>query len=109
MPATEERSIETNVPARLDRLPFSGWHRRIIVALGTSWLLDGLQVTLIGGVGAPFLFGELIASGSRWNVSFGYLAGAVLMLAGALAEWKIGVEAVGKSLESVSRPLQSES
>lgn len=65
--------------------------------------------TLIGGVGAPFLFGELIASGSKWNVGFGYLAGAALMLAGALAEWKVGVEAAGKSLESVSKPLQSES
>ena len=50
MTAIEERTIETNVPARLDRLPFSGWHRKIIVALGTSWLLDGLQVTLAGSL-----------------------------------------------------------
>jgi MFS family permease len=63
--------------------------------------------TLIGGVGAPYLFGELIESGSRWNVGFGYLAGAVLMLIAALAEWAIGVEAAGKSLESISQPLQS--
>jgi MFS family permease len=65
--------------------------------------------TLIGGVGAPFLFGELIATGSRWNVGFGYLAGAVLMMIGALAEWSVGVEAAGKSLESISQPLQSQS
>lgn len=65
--------------------------------------------TLIGGVGAPLLFGELIASGSRWNVGFGYMAGAILMLIGALAEWLVGVEAAGKSLESISKPLQSES
>ncbi len=64
--------------------------------------------TLIGGVGAPFLFGEMIASGSRWHVGWGYLIGAALMLTGAVAEWLIGVEAAGRSLESISQPLQSE-
>lgn len=63
--------------------------------------------TLIGGVGAPYLFGRLIATGSRWAVAGGYLVGAALMLAGALAEWKVGVEAEGKSLEAISQPLQS--
>lgn len=64
--------------------------------------------TLIGGVGAPYLFGRLIATGDRWDVSYGYLLGAALMLAGSLTEWKVGVEAAGKSLESISQPLQSE-
>ena len=63
--------------------------------------------TLTGGVGAPLLFGVLIASGSRTRVGVGYLVGAVLMLAGAVFEHFIGVEAAGKSLESVSAPLQS--
>lgn len=63
--------------------------------------------TLIGGVGAPYLFGVLISSGSRWEVSIGYLIGAVLMMGGAIAEYFIGVEAAGKSLESISQPLQS--
>ena len=63
--------------------------------------------TLIGGVGAPYLFGEMIASGSRWNVSYGYLLGAGLMLIAAGAEWAVGVEAAGKSLELISQPLQS--
>ena len=62
----------------------------------------------IGGVGAPILFGVLIASGSRTHVAYGYLLGAGLMLCGALCEKLIGVEAAGKSLEAVSRPLQSE-
>ncbi len=65
--------------------------------------------TLVGGVGAPFLFGELIATGSRWNVSIGFLIGAFLMLVGAACEMVIGVEAAGKSLESISKPLQSRS
>jgi MFS family permease len=63
--------------------------------------------TLFGGVGAPVLFGALIASGSKQEVAFGYLFGAALMLTGALCEKMIGVEAAGKSLESVSKPLQS--
>ena len=64
--------------------------------------------TLIGGVGAPSLFGALIASGTRWYVGFGYLLGAVLMLAGSVTEARVGVEAAGQSLESVSQPLQSQ-
>lgn len=63
--------------------------------------------TLLGGVGAPILFGFLIASGSKPQVSLGYGLGATLMLLGALCERFIGVEAAGKSLESVSKPLQS--
>ena len=63
--------------------------------------------TLIGGVGAPLLFGELIKSGSRPMVAGGYALGAVLMLVAAGFEWKIGVEAAGQSLEAISKPLQS--
>ena len=63
--------------------------------------------TLTGGVAAPILFGVLIASGSRGRVGFGYFIGGLLMLAGAVCEYFIGVEAAGKSLESVSAPLQS--
>jgi hypothetical protein len=62
---------------------------------------------LIGGVGAPLFFGSLIAGGSRVHLAMGYLLGAALMLAGALCEHLLGVEAAGKSLESISRPLQS--
>jgi MFS family permease len=63
--------------------------------------------TLVGGVGAPALFGFLIANGSRVEVAAGYLLGAALMIAGAVCEYFLGVEAAGKSLESVSKPLQS--
>ena len=63
--------------------------------------------TLIGGVGAPVLFGVLIKTGSRPLVAAGYALGAALMLIAAGFEWKIGVEAAGQSLESVSKPLQS--
>jgi MFS family permease len=63
--------------------------------------------TLAGGVGAPILFSTLIQSGSRNAVFWGYIAGAVLMMAGAIAETILGVDAERKSLESISMPLQS--
>ncbi len=50
--ASEEKSgwIETDVPARLDRLPWSGWHTLVVVALGITWLLDGLESNLAGAL-----------------------------------------------------------
>ena len=42
--------IETDVPARLDRLPWSAFHTRVVVALGVTWILDGLEVTIAGAV-----------------------------------------------------------
>jgi MFS family permease len=43
--------IETKVPARLDRLPWAKWHWMVIIGLGTVWILDGLEVTIIGSIG----------------------------------------------------------
>ena len=45
-------AIRSTIPARLDRLPWSGWHWRVVIALGVSWLLDGLEVTLVGSLGS---------------------------------------------------------
>jgi MFS family permease len=42
--------IETDLPGRLDRLPWSRWHWRVVIALGVTWILDGLEVTLVGAV-----------------------------------------------------------
>ena len=63
--------------------------------------------TLIGGVTAPFLFGHLIGSGSQWAVAGGYAGAAGLMIAAAVCEMVLGVEAAGKSLEDVAQPLSS--
>ena len=74
------RFLETDIPTRLDRLPWSRWHWRVVLALGITWLLDGLEVTLVGAVanvlGKPAALGlsEAEVGGS---VS-AYLAGAVL-------------------------------
>ena len=47
-------TIRTRVPARLDRLPWSRWHWVIVAGLGTVWILDGLEVTIVGNI-APRL------------------------------------------------------
>jgi MFS family permease len=44
--------VKTQVPARMDRLPWSNWHWLIVTALGITWILDGLEVTLAGALGA---------------------------------------------------------
>jgi MFS family permease len=44
------QKIETRVPARLDRLPWSWFHWRILIGLGTVWILDGLEVTIVGSI-----------------------------------------------------------
>src|SRR3954447_1483503 len=78
--AAGDRIIETSIPARLDALPWSGFHTRVVLALGITWILDGLEVTLAGA-----LSGALKQSPSLHfsNLDLGiansaYLAGAVL-------------------------------
>src|SRR3954464_1983669 len=54
------RTIETNIPARMDRLPWSRWHWMVVIGLGTVWILDGLAVTIVGAIG-----GRLTEGGRR--------------------------------------------
>jgi MFS family permease len=72
--------LETSIPARLDRLPWSAWHWRVVIALGVSWLLDGLEVTVVGSLGPalerPDTLG-LSAAEIGWAAS-AYIGGAVL-------------------------------
>ena len=63
--------------------------------------------TALGGSLSPLLFGWLIGSGSSARVSGGYLLAALLMLAAALTELKLGVDAERRSLESIAEPLSS--
>ena len=63
--------------------------------------------TLVGGVGAPLLFGWIIGTGSRPVLFLGYLLAAALMIFGAAVEAWIGVAAERRSLEHVAAPLSS--
>jgi MFS family permease len=79
--APQPRTIRTDVPARLDRLPWSSFHWRIVFGLGTVWILDGLEVTIVGAVAS-----RLTEPGSGINLSSAdigtaaaiYVAGACL-------------------------------
>jgi MFS family permease len=74
--------IKTRIPARLDRLPWSRFHWVVIIGLGTAWILDGLEVNIVGsisarlaepGAGAGLTKGDI----SSWAASL-YIAGACL-------------------------------
>jgi hypothetical protein len=49
---TAAAPIRSNVPARLDRLPWSSFHWRVIVALGITWVLDDFEITVAGSIAA---------------------------------------------------------
>src|SRR3954467_11391292 len=70
----------SSIPARLDALPWSAWHWRVVIALGVSWLLDGLEVTVVGSIGPVLQRPEtlgLSAGEIGWGAS-AYISGAGL-------------------------------
>jgi MFS family permease len=73
-------TIETDIPARLDRLPWSRFHWRVIIGLGTVWVLDGLEVTIVGAIS-----GRLSEKGAGVGISAADVSGlaASLYVAGA--------------------------
>jgi MFS family permease len=77
---TNAAVIETDIPARLDRLPWARFHTLVVAALGITWILDGLEVTLAGTV-AGALKASPVLQFSNTDVGLAgsaYLAGAVL-------------------------------
>ncbi|RMW11467.1 Major facilitator family transporter, partial [Pseudomonas amygdali pv. tabaci] len=82
MTTTDEKGavFETDLPARLDRLPWGRFHTLLVVALGITWLLDGLEVTLAGSVaGALKASPALNLTNSDVGLAgAAYIAGAVL-------------------------------
>ncbi|TCO12746.1 hypothetical protein EV666_10869 [Camelimonas lactis] len=72
--------VETDIPARLDRLPWGRFHTLAVAALGVTWILDGLEVTLAGSV-AGALRQSAIMQFSGLDVAMAgsvYITGAVL-------------------------------
>ena len=75
----EGRIIETKIPARLDRLPWARWHWMVLVGLGTVWILDGLEVTIVGTISA-----RLTEDGSGISISEAQIGqAAAIYVAGA--------------------------
>jgi hypothetical protein len=48
---TDSPNIRSLIPARIDRLPWSRFHTRLVTALGIAWILDGLEITIASNVG----------------------------------------------------------
>lgn len=74
------RIVETDIPARLDALRWSGFHTRVVIALGVTWILDGLEVTLAGTLSGALKDSPTLRF-SNFDVGIAnsaYLAGAVL-------------------------------
>lgn len=83
--------VTTDIPARLDRLPWGRFHTLVVVALGITWILDGLEVTLAGAV-AGALRQSPVLQFSNTDIGLAgsaYIAGAVLgaVFFGWLTDW----------------------
>jgi MFS family permease len=79
-PGKDDRIIETRIPFRLDNLRWSGFHTRVVLALGITWILDGLEVTLAGTLSGALKESPTLHF-TNFDVGFSnsaYLAGAVL-------------------------------
>jgi MFS family permease len=83
MPVAQNLSaetFETAIPSRLDRLPWSRFHTLLVLALGITWILDGLEVTLMGAIGAVLTRPDVMhfSAAQIGFLSSCYLAGAVI-------------------------------
>ncbi len=79
-PTQTVKAVRTNIPARMDRLPWSRWHWMVVISLGITWILDGLEVTIIGSI-ASILKSPQTLHFSDIQIGYaasGYLIGAVL-------------------------------
>jgi MFS family permease len=73
-------TVETRIPARMDRLPWSGWHWLVIAGLGTVWILDGLEVTIVGAIASRLSEKDALGI-SEYQVAVAgtfYIAGAAV-------------------------------
>src|SRR5579875_325728 len=72
--------IESDIPARLDRLPWGRFHTLVVAALGITWILDGLEVTLAGALAGALKESPTLkfTNTDVGLASSAYLAGAVL-------------------------------
>ena len=71
--------ITTDIPARLDRLPWSRWHWLVVIGLGTVWILDGLEVTIVGSMSDALADPKTGLGLSSFDIGFAgaiYVAGA---------------------------------
>ncbi len=79
--AVETGRITTDIPARLDRLPWARWHWLVVIGLGTVWILDGLEVTIVGSMSDALKPGGTGLGMNNFDIGLAgsmYVAGACL-------------------------------
>lgn len=78
--ANHNQVVKTDIPARMDRLPWSGWHWLVVVALGITWVLDGLEVTVVGAIASVLKEPQTLhfSDADVGNAATAYLIGAVI-------------------------------
>jgi MFS family permease len=72
--------IRSLIPARIDRLPWSKFHTRMVMALGVAWVLDGLEITIASNVGPSLTRGDTLnmSAGAVADIATWYLIGEVI-------------------------------
>ncbi len=81
MSGVQTGTIRTDIPARLDRLPWARWHWLVVIGLGTVWILDGLEVTIVGSMSDALSNAKTGLGMSSFQVGLAgatYVAGACL-------------------------------
>jgi MFS family permease len=79
-PAKESGPIRSLIPARIDRLPWSKFFTRLVVALGIAWVLDGLEITIAANVGPDLTLHNTLnlGAGAVADIAWWYLIGQVI-------------------------------
>jgi MFS family permease len=72
--------IRSLIPARIDRLPWSKFHTRLVMALGVAWILDGLEITIAANVGSDLTLKNTLnmSAGAVSDIAWWYLIGEVI-------------------------------
>jgi MFS family permease len=79
-PETASPGIRSLIPARIDRLPWSRFHTRLVVALGVAWVLDGLEITIASNVGPTLTQSSTLhmSASAVADIATWYLIGEVI-------------------------------
>ncbi|WP_249020500.1 MFS transporter [Conexibacter sp. S30A1] len=114
--ASSSQPIKSAIPARLDRLPWSHFHTRMVIALGVAWILDGLEITIAANLSAAFTQRSTLAltAGQAADIATWYLVGEVIgaLFFGRLSDRlgrknlfmvTLGVYLVGSGLTAVTQ------
>jgi MFS family permease len=78
--ASRSPYLRSLIPARIDRLPWSRFHTKLVMALGVAWVLDGLEITIASNVGPDLTLRDTLhmTAGSVSDIAWWYLIGEVI-------------------------------